>query len=163
MKKSFFYILYFLLVSTFVFSSCKKNCIQGNDIFSGDIITNAVVLTNHGIISSKFPDSTFVVNSLTPSNVRNYFTVRFDQDQVMAIDYSKYNIIGYPTNVDCSSVFERNVTIDNTKQTVTYSIIITHCDECSGVYTAENWVLVPKFPSNYKVIHDVRYINNAPQ
>ncbi len=164
MKKSTFHLIFFLFGSSIIFSSCKKDCvIEGKDTFSGDIITSAVIFTDHGLISSKFPDSTFVVDSLTASNVQNYFTVRFNQGAATPVDYSKYNIMGYPTNTDCSSIFDRKITINHVAQTVTYSITITHCDDCEGDYTAENWVLVPKFPLNYEVIHDVKYINNAPE
>lgn len=164
MKKSIFYLIIFFFGSSIILSSCKKACIiEGKDTFSGDIITSAVIFTDHGIITSKFPDSTYVVDSLIAPKIQNYFTVRFDQGARIPVDYTKYNIMGYPTNTDCSSVFDRKVLIDTVAQTVTYSITITHCDDCEGDYTAENWVLVPKFPLNYQVIHDVKYINNAPE
>ncbi len=161
MRKIIVRLLFVVVVGSMV-SSCKKDCvIEEKDNYSGDILTNAVVYTNHGIITSKFPDSTFVVDSLTDPTVRGYFSVRFDQGEELPIDFSKYNVMGYPTNTDCSSVFDRNVTINNASQSVNYTIKITRCDDCEGDYTAENWVLVPVFPNNYTVTHDVVVVDKS--
>jgi hypothetical protein len=134
--------------------------LKNKDTLSGDIIQNAIVCPNHGIITSKM-SAPYVVDSTNKYSFQNYFTVRFDEGEKIPVDFTKYKIMCYPTDTDCSSTFDRNVTIDNAAQKVTYKITITHCDDCEGNYTAENWVLVPIFPSDYKVVHEVSYINNV--
>lgn len=72
------------------------------------------------------------------------------------VDFSKHSILIYNIIESGCVIFNRNVTIDSTKKTVTYSIYHTKC-RCGyvvmDIWTVENnMVLVPKIPEDYEVI-----------
>jgi NMD protein affecting ribosome stability and mRNA decay len=89
----------------------------------------------------------------------NEFEVSIDGGARNPVDYSNYTILCYPILSKCNAQFVRDVSFNSVSQTVEYKIEVTQCNKCEEDRITENYVLVPKFPSNYKVKFDVSYVN----
>ena len=84
--------------------------------------------------------------------------IGFAQGAKAPVNYSNYTVLCYPTNAKCNAAYDRTVTIDNALGTVVYKIVVTQCANCEETRNAENYVLVPTFPSSYLVYYDVSYV-----
>lgn len=71
------------------------------------------------------------------------------------VDFTEYSVFSLPTTATCSSGYDRNVTLNESAQIVTYTIIITECDYCEGSTSIKNWVLTSAIPSNYTFVYEV--------
>jgi hypothetical protein len=138
-------------------NSCSKNCdISMTDTDSGDIVPNVVFYPKSGYLTSNLTD--YVINQTHP--YASCFQVSIDGSDKDTVDYSQYNVIGYPTLASCNASYDRNVAIDNVNQTVTYKIVVTQCkqNDCGMEVLTENYVLVPDFPDTYAVTYDVSFV-----
>lgn len=71
------------------------------------------------------------------------------------VDFTEYSVFSLPTTATCSSGYNRNVSLDEANQIVTYSVTITECDYCEGTTSIKNWVLTSAIPSNYTYVYEV--------
>lgn len=155
-----FFTLISLLLVAITFSSCAKLCkIENDDIISGEIIKNAVIWPEIGYATQNELrwlndyNGDFVIDDDHP--LKDKFQVSVNGSLKGPIDYSAYTILCYGMHVGCNVQFDRNVTFYHATQTVKYTIKVTECVDCDELRYAENYVLVPKFPSTYTVIYDV--------
>ena len=148
--KRFITLSILALSATFIGLSCEKRCDLAEGVDSGAIIhtvddNKVVVYPKSGYLT----DNSFVIYEGHMYDDR--FEVSFDGGRNrQPLDFSLYNVIANPKVVKCDVSFDREVTIDNANQTVTYTVKATECDNgCDEQRRAENWVLVPKFPATY--------------
>ncbi|MES2800406.1 MAG: hypothetical protein V4638_10360 [Bacteroidota bacterium] len=149
MKKSYFQILALAVLLVFTSSSCKKCKVENITTDSGAIITEAVVYPVSGYMPYYGPA---LVNGYVIGPTHNYannFKVSFDGGPKTNVDWSQYRILVNPVKATCNASYNRNVTIDNTAQTVSYSINCEQCTLCDYEVNTDNYVLVPIFPDNY--------------
>jgi hypothetical protein len=125
---------------------------ETENINSGWIEKNVVLYPVSSYLTNKMHGS-FVVTGSSP--LANSFKVSFDGGEKQFVDYNKYVILGYPLVTSCNAQFVRDVTFNSSNQTVTYKITATECSKCEEERLTENFVLVPKFPSNYNVVYDI--------
>lgn len=71
------------------------------------------------------------------------------------VDFTQYSVFSLPTTATCSSGYNRNVSLDETNQIVTYTVTVTECDYCEGSTSIKNWVLTSAIPSNYTFVYDI--------
>lgn len=151
MKKGL--ILSLLFVGTsLLFVSCKKKCdIPESDTISGKIIDCVIYPSTGGMI----PNGGLHVYA--GQGMENNFEVSYDKGvTIQSIDYSQYNILGYPLVVNCDVALERNVEIDDLNQIVTFTVTVHDCKSgCDEARNVENYVLVPAFPTSYTIVYNV--------
>lgn len=71
------------------------------------------------------------------------------------VDFTEYSVFSLPTTATCSSGYDRNVSLDEANQIVTYTVTVTECDYCEGSTSIKNWVLTSAIPSNYTFVYDI--------
>lgn len=125
-------------------SSCKKDCVLPEEnTNAGSIVENSYV-QGHG----------FQKNMVFRYNKNDFFRVSFDKGETFKpIDFNKFLVMNFPTNVDCNAIVSREVTISPSSKKVTFTVTEFTCDDCDHQYQLENWVLVPTFPENYDIVY----------
>lgn len=153
--KSFFSLL---LISLSLFTiSCKKKCVMDiNNEDKGWIEENVIFYPQLGYITSSLKGN-YVINASSP--FADDFLVSIDGGEKAPVDFSNYIILCYPIVTHCNAQFVRDVSFNSVTQSVEYSITVTQCSQCEEERMTENFVLVPKFPSNYNVTYDISYVN----
>ena len=142
-KKPF--ILGLLLAVTVIFSttSCKKCSVAESDVNSGLIHPTAIVYSS---INAESLEGNYHVTGI--SQFATDFEVSFDGGLTrQAIDYSQYNVLGLPMNINCEASFNRSVTVNDNLLITTYAISATTCSSCEQTYTVDNWVLTETLPA----------------
>lgn len=140
-----FSIAFLLLVST----SCKKKCkLDNSTVDSGTIIEGVVIYPESGYMTGNMAGN-YVIGA--NSNYADKFEVSFSQGPREAVNYTNYKILAFPVTANCNAQYERNVSVNTSTQSVTYSIKVTQCADCKEARGTENYVLVPTFPDNYTV------------
>jgi len=141
----------------FINTSCKKKCVmEPNNLDKGWIEENVIFYPRRSYITSDMKGNYVVTSN---SEWANEFEVSIDGGARNPVDYSNYTILCYPILSKCNAQFVRDVSFNSVSQTVEYKIEVTQCNKCEEDRITENYVLVPKFPSNYKVKFDVSYVN----
>lgn len=149
-------ILFLLLAIAFTSVSCKKKCkIEAVNVDSGQIRENVVLYPSSGYMTANMAGN-YVIDA--NSGYASRFEMSLNQEGRTAVDYANYSIIAFPVNAKCNASFDRNVTIDNVAQTVTYKMTVTQCDNCKEERFTENYVLVPSFPNTYNVVYDLTVV-----
>lgn len=158
MKKHTKSLFSLLLISLSLFTtSCKKKCVMDiNNEDKGWIEENVIFYNNNAYLSNLLKGN-YVVTASSP--FANQIKVSIDGGQVKPVDYSNYTVLCYPILSHCNAQFVRDVSFNSVNQTVEYSITVTQCAQCEEERFTENFVLVPKFPSNYNVTYDISYVN----
>lgn len=153
--KSFFSLL---LISLALFtSSCKKKCVMDiNNEDKGWIEENVIFYPQLGYITSALKGN-YVITESSP--FADEFLVSIDGGEKTPVDFNNYTILCYPIITHCNAQFVRDVSFNSVSQTVEYSITVTQCAQCEEERMTENFVLIPKFPSNYNVTFDISYVN----
>ena len=146
----------FILMFSVLFS-CGKKC---NPDFvgtrdSGDIVANSKIKPQCGGLMYSNPDS-LTITGVHPYAGRMSYSI--NDSEIQAVDYSQYSVLSYPLKVNTCAGIEREVTIDNTAQTVLYKIKISQCGDSPESVYLENYVLVPKV-DGYQVTREVEYNN----
>ena len=153
--KSLFPLLFISLV--LILSSCKKKCVMDiNNENKGWIEENVIFYPQLGYITSALKGN-YVITESSP--FANKFLVSIDGGEKAPVDFSNYTILCYPITTHCNAQFVRDVSFNSVSQTVEYSITVTQCAQCEEERMSENYVLIPKFPSNYNVTFDISYVN----
>lgn len=153
--KSFFSLL---LISLSLFTtSCKKKCVMDiNNEDKGWIEENVIFYPQLGYITSALKGN-YVITESSP--FADEFLVSIDGGEKAPVDFNNYTILCYPIITHCNAQFVRDVSFNSVSQTVEYSITVTQCAQCEEERMTENFVLIPKFPSNYNVTFDISYVN----
>jgi hypothetical protein len=139
-----------------LFSSCKKCKVDGISANSGAIIEDVVIYPQAGFMTSNMAGN-YVISA--NSSYADKYEMTFNGGERTAINYSNFNLMAFPVTARCNASFERNVDINHTNQTVTYTINVTQCSNCKEERTTENYVLVPTFPSTYVVVYDLNVVD----
>ena len=148
-----FSIAFLLLVST----SCKKKCkLDNSTVDSGTIIEGVVIYPESGFMTGNMGGN-YVIGAT--SNYADKFEVSFSEGPREAVNYTNYKILGFPVTANCNAQYERNVSVNTSTQSVTYSITVTQCPDCKEARGTENYVLVPTFPDNYTVTNVLTVID----
>lgn len=151
------YLPLLIIILALGFNSCKKKCtVDTEDVNSGSIVKDVIFYPASGYMTSNMGGN-YVITASHPYADR--FEVSINGAEKTAVNYSNYTVLCYPVVANCNANYSRDVTIDNTAQTVVYKIVVTQCANCKEKRTTENYVLVPTFPSNYAVSFDVSYID----
>lgn len=140
----------------FVSVSCKKKCdIPEENTNSGSIIESVIYPSAGGLI---VPNGLHI-HSGSSQNAQNSYEVSLDGGfTVQSVDYSQYNILGYPLTVNCDVAIDREVLIDDLNQIVTFNVIVYDCENgCDQPRNIENYILVPAFDPNYAIVYNVEY------
>lgn len=146
-----------LIALVLIAISCKKKCkIENVNLDSGAIVKNVVLYPESGYMTGNMGEN-YVIDA--NSNYADNFQMSLNGGQPTAVNFSNFTILAFPAKAKCNASYDRNVTIDNTAMTVTYTMTITQCDNCKEEYVTENYVLVPAFPSNYTVLYDLSIID----
>ena len=148
-----------LLLTSLGATSCKKKCvIDKEDTVSGAIVEDAIIYhVGHAGPNNGYHLTTDV-NGIEIAGSSVGLEVSYDEGRTrQSIDFSTYDVLLNPAVLSCESQVDKNVTFDNTNNTVTYTVKVTNCGLCDERYTAENYVLVPNIPSNYTVVYNVDY------
>lgn len=144
------------LVSAFLIGSvsCKKCTVAEEDTISGEIVTNSVIYASSGYLTESVSPDVF--------NGQQYpdgFEISFDEGlSRIALDFNSYTVLANPMRVNCKASFEKSVTRDDVNNIIRYKVIATTCESCKEVRFVENYVLVPKIPSNYTVLFEQEII-----
>ncbi len=151
-KKTVAFIsLFSALILVVTLASCKKACNFPDNVDSGAIVQDVIIYPNSGGITASMTGD-YVIDANSP--YADQFEVRYTPTSDRTnVNYSQYNIIGYPMNVTCDATFERSVEIIDSLSLVRYSITVYECtsQKCNETRTVENFVLVPVLPSSYSV------------
>jgi hypothetical protein len=146
-----------LMLLTLAFSSCKKTCtIPTDNVNKGWIEQNVQVHAKSSYLTNQMKGNYIVTGS---SPLANFFQMSIDEGAIKPVNYSSYTILCYPILTSCNAQFEREVIFDAINEAVLYKIIVTECNECEEERFSENYVLVPKFPSKFKVYYDIQRVN----
>jgi len=149
MKRTAIFAL--LLTSTVFMGSCVKKCkLRDKSEDSGTIVKDVIIYPKGGYMTSSMGGNYLINGS---SSYANDFEVSFDGGYTReSVNYSVYNILANPMNIECDASYNRSVTVDDVNHVVTYNIDATQCSTtCDEVRTIENYVLVTAIPSGYTV------------
>lgn len=138
-------------------SSCNKKCViakETND--SGLIISDVVFYPISGFMTANM-GTDFIIDA--DHKYSDVIEISMSGSGRAPIDFTQYTGLCFPVYATCNASFDRNVTIDAATQTVLFKIDVTQCANCKDTLWTENYVLVPKFPSNYTLIQEVTYTN----
>ena len=161
MRNFKFYTTSLLILSVLFISlsSCKKCKIEGENVDSGEIITEEVIV---------YPVSGYMTNDIAPdyhvhanSAIAANFEMSTDNGFSRSpFNFSAYSILAFPLTLNCNHFLKRDVKIDNVNMSALYTITVTQCrePECSEQRFIENYVIVPAIPENYTILHDVQII-----
>jgi hypothetical protein len=127
-----------------------------NNEDKGWIVENVIFYPQLGYITSALKGN-YVITESSP--FASQIKVSIDGGPVKPVDYSNYTVLCYPILSHCNAQFVRDVSFNSVTQTVEYSITVTQCAQCEEERFTENFVLVPKFPSNYNVTYNDSYVN----
>ena len=146
----------FILIFSLLFS-CGKKC---NPDFvgtrdSGDIIANSIVKPTSGGLIGSYPDS---LNFYPPHPYAPLMLYSINDSEFQPVDYIQHTVLAYPLLVNTCAGIEREVTIDNTAQTVLYKLKISQCGDSPESVYLENYVLVPNV-EGYQITREVEYNN----
>jgi len=122
----------------------------------GWIEENVIFYPKLGYLTSEMKGN-YVVNASSP--FASEFEVSIDGGPKKPVDYNNYTILCYPILSKCNAQFVRDVSFNSASQSVEYEIEVTQCSRCEEERITENYVLVPKFPSNYSVSYDISFVN----
>ena len=155
-----FYATSLLVLSVLVLSmsSCKKCKLEGENVDSGEIVTEVAVYPASGYITDDTgPDHHIHANSAHAANFEMSTDGGFTKSP---FNFAEYSILAYPLTLDCNHFLKRDVKIDDVAMTATYVITVTECREaeCTEQRFIENFVVVPAIPENYTILRDVSYI-----
>lgn len=148
--------IFSILVSLVLLTSCKKCRVDGVSTNSGAIIEDVVIYPESGFMTGNMGGNYVITGS---SSYADKFEMSLSQGERTAVNYSNFNIMAFPVTAKCNASYERNVDINHTTQTVTYTITVTQCSNCEEERTSENYVLVPVFPSTYNVVYDLNIVD----
>ncbi len=85
-----------------------------------------------------------------------------DGIELPIIDFGTKTLLGRTTiSCGCSSTSSRGVYRDDKEKEIIYSIVIKSAGSCELAGTNGNWILIDKFPVDYKVRFETKYIGNA--
>lgn len=146
MKKAYFLTLSLLVI--LLTSSCKKCKVENITVNKGAIIEEANIYPESGYMTSSMAGD-YEVNA--SHSYADNFQVSIDGGAKTNVDYSQFKILANPVSAKCNASYDRNVVINDTDQTVTYTINVEQCTICDYDVVTENYVLVPTFPDNYVV------------
>jgi len=143
--------------------SCKKNCnIPEEDTYSGPIITEVnntkvIIYPSSGGLTSSFPNGLHV-SANSPQVQQDWFEVSFDGGVTrQAVDFSQYNIIGYPLAVTCDASIDRTLTTNPLASSALFTMTVQECnDGCDELRSLENYILVDDSMANYTVAYQVQ-------
>ncbi|XOV69159.1 MAG: hypothetical protein ACFHU9_08220 [Fluviicola sp.] len=147
----------------FLTVSCKKNCnIPEEDTFSGPIITEVneqkvVIYPSSGGLLSSFPNGMHITAN-SPVTQQEWFEVSFDGGITrQAVDFTQYNIIGYPLAVKCDAAIDRDLATNPMASSALFTMTVQECnDGCDELRTIENYILVDDSLANYTVAYQVQ-------
>lgn len=142
-------------------TSCKKSCnIPEEDTFSGAIINEVneqrvVIYPASGGFLSSYPNGLHVTAASSPG-MQDLFEVSFDGGITrQSVDFTQYNIIGYPLTVKCDASIARDLTATPGASAV-FTMEIEECDQgCDELRTIENYILVDDSISNYNIVYNL--------
>ena len=143
----------FVLLGTGV--SCKQKCnIPEEDTVSGVIVPDVVIYPQSG---GMIIPSGLHIHSGTSQSTKDKFEISMDGGiSRQSVDYSQYNILGYPLTVSCDAAIQREVIIDDINQFVYFNVKVDECkDGCDELRNIENYVLVPAFNPSYTIVYTV--------
>jgi len=161
MKKA---LLLTLGLSTVLFAtvSCKKDCnIPEEDEFSGVIISkvndnNVIIYPSSGGKLSSFPNGLHV-SSNSPQIQQDWFEVSFDGGVTrQPIDFSQYNVIGYPLAVKCDASVGRDLTVNPLTGEGVFTMTVQECEGCDELRSLENYILVDDSLANYSISYSIQ-------
>ena len=153
--KSFSPMLLMLLI--LLATSCKKKCVMEiNNENKGWIEEDVLFYPQIGYMSNLM-NGYYVITEDSP--FANEILISIDGGEKAPVDFNNYAILCYPITTHCNAQFVRDVSFNSVNQSVEYSIVVTQCAQCEEERFTENYVLVPKFPSNYNVTYDISYVN----
>jgi len=150
MKTNLFLIL--SLAVLFQTVSCHKapKCWGEKSRNTGIIISDTVICSNCTMIAEE--ENHFVINNQTALNRLIYYNYGNNGGcQLNSFDFSKYTILGVNTLATCNHKVVKDVVINEETKTYTYLIQINECGNCSEQSYLQNFVLIPKIKSGYKV------------
>lgn len=143
-----FSLITFCLLALVIWSSsCNKKCRSLQSTYGGAIV--GAYDFKECFIYAQF-DSTLVIASDTA--FQNYKTAHFKNCTATldAVDFSKNCIIGYKVKVlACNAAFHRNISIDTTAKTYTYTVSVETCSGCGQEIASPNIMLAPQIPAGY--------------
>ena len=145
------------LATIFVLTSCKKKCKVDNvELNSGVIRSEYVIYPISGYMTANMGGD-YVIDATHP--YRERYEVSLNQGPKEPFNYTNFTILAFPVNASCNAQYDRNVTVNNATQTVTYKMTVTQCTDCLETRYTENYVMVPAFPANYTVLYDLTMVD----
>lgn len=143
--------------------SCKKSCnIPEEDTYSGPIIsevndTKVIIYPSSGGLLTSFPNGMHITNS-SPQAHQDWFEVSFDGGITrQPVDFSQYNIVGYPLVVKCDAAIDRALTTNQISGSALFTMTVEECnDGCDELRSLENYILVDDTMANYSFAFQVQ-------
>ncbi len=155
--KSLFTSTFLILATVSLLASCKKKCkVDEVDVNSGAIRSEYVIYPSSGYMTGNMAGD-YVIDATNP--YRERFEVSLNQGPREPFNYTNFTILAFPVSASCNASFDRNVTVNNATQTVTYKMTVTQCTDCKETRYTENYVMVPAFPANYTVLYDLTMVD----
>jgi len=146
-KKFLFFVLGVFIISL----SCSKSpkC-WGEDKNKGDIIESYSLPSCYFLPTQE--DGSFLARSADDIDTLGGCTA-----DPLQIDFTKYSLIGCPTEFQCNAKIIREVQINHQTKQCGYTITIKECGLCKSMGISDNIVLIPALPEDYFVIFKVEY------
>ena len=148
-----------ILMTTF---SCKKGCdIPEEDTFSGPIISEVndnkvIIYPSSGGLLETFPNGMHITSN-SPQDQQDWFEVSFDGGITrQPVDFSQYNIVGYPLTVKCDAAIDRALTTNPMANSALFTMTVEECnDGCDELRFLENYILVDDTMANYTIAFQI--------
>ena len=137
--------LFFVLAVLFTLNSCKK-CDPTNSI-GGEVIDAIVRVIG-------IPGEPLFVTSQGYKNLN--YEVSFNGGvDYSPVNFTQYSVLYLPSRANCSSGYDRSVTVDHTNKIVKFTLTITECGSCEAQANVHNWVLIRAVPANYEYVYEI--------
>jgi len=138
-----------------IMASCNKKCAGLESTIDGAIEATYTfgdcdffaALDSNIIIRNKVEFDSFVNTKMKNCSSLN---------TIPSVDFQKNSLIGNMVSVAaCNVAFKRNLTVDHSLKTYTYSITTDKCTGCNQLLRSPNFVLTPPIPVDYTVKFEV--------
>lgn len=145
-------IPWILFILSTIITSCSKNPECWGETENTGIIIRSVnincepcIQQNNYIIQD---DSTYSKIFCGPNS-------GIDPCDLPIIDFSSQTLLGVRAAGNCKIKIQREVNPDENEKKYVYSVRVKSCGVCKRKALNENWVLVPKLPTNWSVSFEV--------
>lgn len=146
-----------LCAGLFLLSSCNRcNDFENGEVSNAGAIRQDITLSRcYGTAVARQQAGGIVMRSR--AQFLNFFPKRTAACAIgdsLDLDFSRFDLLAYPTEGVCNTRIERRVDIQPNQNQVIYSIILENCGNCGVQNFNNNLVAVDKLPPEFTVVFE---------